>query len=127
MEPENAFLLWSRSYCQHAGAEYSLVSMFVFCNHYSCQWEIFCLYDGRNENGWLAPRSPNDLTKGISSSLHVLLVRRLIFRPNLPWTSSCSQYLKHAFPGQIRYGRSPSVLSICDDGLICSGADVCGQ
>ena len=32
LEPENAFLLWSRSYCQHAGAEYSLVSMFVFCN-----------------------------------------------------------------------------------------------
>ena len=60
-------------------------------------------------------------------SLHVLLVKRLIFRPYFLWTSFCSQYLKHSFPGQIRYGCSPSVLSICDDGLICSAADVCGQ
>jgi hypothetical protein len=33
-------------------------------------------------------------------SLHVLWVKRLIFRPNLPWTSSFSQYLTRAFPGR---------------------------
>jgi hypothetical protein len=33
-------------------------------------------------------------------SLHVLWVKRLIFRPNLPWTSFFSQYLKRAFPGR---------------------------
>jgi hypothetical protein len=33
-------------------------------------------------------------------SLHVLWVKRLIFRPNLPWTSFFSHYLKRAFPGR---------------------------
>jgi hypothetical protein len=33
-------------------------------------------------------------------SLHVLWVKRLIFRPNLLWTSFFSQYLTRAFPGR---------------------------
>jgi hypothetical protein len=33
-------------------------------------------------------------------SLHVLWVKRLIFRSNLPWTIFFSQYLTRAFPGR---------------------------
>jgi hypothetical protein len=32
-------------------------------------------------------------------SLHVLWVKRLIYRPNLLWTSFFSQYLTRTFPG----------------------------
>jgi hypothetical protein len=69
------------------------------------------LYGGRNGNGWLAPQShsvtqrPNQGGLGVVDVhrkmlfVHVLWVKRLIFRPNLRWTSFFSQYLTRAFPG----------------------------
>ena len=64
----------------------------------------------RKKREWLARSSvtqrPNQGGLGVVDvhrkmlSLYVLWVKRLIFRPNLPWTSFFSQYLKRAFPGR---------------------------
>ena len=64
----------------------------------------------RKKREWLSRTSvtqrPNQGGLGVVDvhrkmlSLHVLWVKRLIFRPNLPWTSFFSQYLKGAFPGR---------------------------
>ena len=64
----------------------------------------------RKKREWMARTSvtqrPNQGGLGVVDvyrkmlSLHVLWVKRLIFRPNLPWTSFVSQFLKRAFPGR---------------------------
>ncbi|CAB4002701.1 Hypothetical predicted protein [Paramuricea clavata] len=64
----------------------------------------------RKKREWLArspvTQRPNHGGLGVVDvhrkmlSLHVLWVKRLIFRPNMPWTSFFSQYLKRAFPGR---------------------------
>ncbi|CAB4005245.1 Hypothetical predicted protein [Paramuricea clavata] len=64
----------------------------------------------RKKREWLARSSvtqrPNQGGLGVVDvhrkmlSLHVLWVKRLIFRSNLPWTSFFSQYLIRAFPGR---------------------------
>ncbi|CAB3986639.1 Transposon TX1 uncharacterized 149 kDa [Paramuricea clavata] len=64
----------------------------------------------RKKREWLARSSvtqrPNQGGLGVVDvyrrmlSLHVLWVKRLIFRPNLPLTSFFSQYLTRAFPGR---------------------------
>ena len=64
----------------------------------------------RKKREWLARSSvtqrPNQGGLGVVDvhrkmlSLHVLWVKRLIFRPNLPWTSFFYQYIKRAFSGR---------------------------